>query len=122
MRCSGESVCSERLELNWHKNSDLGSEVGIVTSLNSTMCRLIESMALLTKLIGIVTPLILSIVVCVALRLISYMEGPTARIVPRELARLYHTTKDHKIISYKGFSVRNRERKMVAVQRICVVK
>ena len=36
------------------------------------MCCLIESVVLLTKQIGIVTPLILSIVVCVALRLISY--------------------------------------------------
>ena len=35
-----------------------------------------ESMALLTKLIGIVTPLILSIVVPVALRSISYKDQP----------------------------------------------
>ena len=72
------------------------------------MHHLMESMALLTKSIGIITPLILSIIVCVALRLISYMEEPTARIIPRELARLYRTTKDHKIVLYKGFGVRNR--------------
>ena len=42
------------------------------TGLNSTMHCRIESMALLTKLIGIVTPLVLSIVVVVAPRLISY--------------------------------------------------
>ena len=38
------------------------------------MRRLIESVVLLTKLIGIVTPLALSIVVFMALRLISYSE------------------------------------------------
>ena len=39
------------------------------------MRHLIESVALLTKSIGIVTPLILSIVVVVALRYISYKRG-----------------------------------------------
>ena len=38
------------------------------------MHHLIESVALLTKSIGIVTPLILSIVVVVAPRLISYKK------------------------------------------------
>ena len=80
------SVGSVQSRLNRHKNSDLGSEVGTVTGLNSTTCRLIESVALLTKSIGIVTPLILSIVVVVALRLISY----TGTIQVR-----------HQIISYK---------------------
>ena len=61
------------MRLNWHKNSDLGSEVGTVTGLNSATRCLIESMALLTKSIGIVTPLVLSIIVVVALRLISYI-------------------------------------------------
>ena len=42
------------------------------TGLNSTMHCQIESVALLTKSIGIVTPLLLSIVVVVALRLILY--------------------------------------------------
>ena len=37
------------IELDWHKNSDLGSEVGIGTALNSTTHCLIESVALLTK-------------------------------------------------------------------------
>ena len=46
------------------------------TSLNSTMRCLIESVALLTKSIGIVTALILSIVVVVALRWISYKNWP----------------------------------------------
>ena len=68
------SVGSAQLRLDWHENSDLGSEVGIVTDLNSTMCHLIESMALLTKSIGIVTPLILSVVVVVAPRLILYIR------------------------------------------------
>ena len=39
--------------LDCHKNSDLRSEVGIGTGLNSTMLRLLESVALLTKSIGI---------------------------------------------------------------------
>ena len=42
------------------------------TGLNSTTHCQIESVALLTKLIGIITPLVLSIVVVVAPRLISY--------------------------------------------------
>ena len=70
----GGSVGSAQLILNWHKNSDLGSEVGIGTGLNSTTHCLIESVVLLTKQIGIITPLILSIVVSVALRLILYKE------------------------------------------------
>ena len=67
--------------LDWHKNSDLGSEVGIGTVLNSTTRHLIESVALLTKPIGIVTPLVLSIVVVVALRLTSYRSWPQDSIV-----------------------------------------
>ena len=47
---------------------ECNTEVSIVTGLNSTALRLIESVVLLTKLIGIVTPLILSIIVVVALR------------------------------------------------------
>ena len=43
------SVGSVQSRLDRHKNSDLGSEVGTVTGLNSTTCRLIESVALLTK-------------------------------------------------------------------------
>ena len=34
----GEVWRSCAIELDWHKNSDLGSEVGTRTSLNSTMC------------------------------------------------------------------------------------
>ena len=48
-RCSGESAGSLQQILDWHKNSDLGSEVGIGTGLNSTTRRLIESVVLLTK-------------------------------------------------------------------------
>ena len=50
--------------------------MGNDTGLNSTMLRLIESVVLLTKSIGIITPLILSIVVMVALRWISYKGQP----------------------------------------------
>ena len=45
----GGSASSAQLKLDWHKNSDLGSEVGIVTDLNSTTNCLMESVALLTK-------------------------------------------------------------------------
>ena len=45
----GESAGSSQLILDWHKNSDLGSEVGIGTGLNSTTRHLLESVALLTK-------------------------------------------------------------------------
>ena len=75
------SVGSVQLRLNCHKNSDLRSEVGIGTGLNSTLYRLIESVALLTKLMGIITPQILSIVVVVAPRLISYRYRPQDHIV-----------------------------------------
>ena len=43
------SVGSAQLRLDCHKNSDLGSEVSIVTVLNSTTRDLMESVALLTK-------------------------------------------------------------------------
>ena len=46
---SRESAGSVQLSLDCHKNSDLGSEVGIVTALNSTMHHLMESVELLTK-------------------------------------------------------------------------
>ena len=41
------------MELDCYKNSDLGSEVGIRTGLNSTTHHQKESVALLTKSIGI---------------------------------------------------------------------
>ena len=69
---SGGSVGSAQLRLDCHKNSDLRSEVRTGTGLNSTTHCQIQSVALLTKPIGIVTPPVLSIVVVVALRLISY--------------------------------------------------
>ena len=61
---------------------------------------LIESVALLTKLIGIVTPLILSIVVVVAPRWISYktqsqdciiQESPQDHIAQESASRSYRT-------------------------------
>ena len=45
------------------------------------MHHLIESVALLTKSIGIVTPPILSIIVLVAPRLISYRKQPLDSII-----------------------------------------
>ena len=66
---------------------------------------LIEFVALLTKSMGIVTPLILSILVCVALRLILYIE---------KVARSYRTRKSClkgcQIVLYKGFGVRKKEK------------
>ena len=62
-------------------------------------------MALLTKSIGIVTPLILSIVVAVAPRLISYKEESRDHIVRERAGRSYHTRKNWEIISYMGFDV-----------------
>ena len=48
-------------------------------------------MVLLTKLIGIVTPLILSIIVVVALRLISYTSQPQDCIIQDSVSDPYHT-------------------------------
>ena len=70
------------------------------------MRRLIESVALLTKSIGIVTPLMLSIIVAVAPRLISYREGPRDHIVHETVARSYCTRNSCQIVSYMGFGVR----------------
>ena len=108
--------------LNCHKNSDLRSEVRTGTGLNSTTLRLIESMVLLTKLIRIVTPLILSVVVVVAQRLISYNGTHT---------RWYHTERQmqdsivqrisQQIVSYMGFDEGKRRERKEAVQRVCIV-
>ena len=65
------------------------------------MLHLIESVALLTKSIGIIAPLILSIVVVVALRLILYMRWPRDSIVCRFQTRS---------VLYMGFSVREKGR------------
>ena len=73
------------------------------TGLNSTMHYQIESVALLTKLIGIVTPLVLSIVVMVALRLISYNSQLSDCIVHQINARSYHAGNQGEILSYMGF-------------------
>ena len=50
-----------------------------------------ESVALLTKPIGIVTPLVLGIVVVVALRLILYKKEPRDCIVHGMAVRSYRT-------------------------------
>ena len=70
------------------------------TGLNSTTRHLMESVALLTKSIGIVTPLVLSIIVVVALRLISYRSRPQDHIVQESQTRF---------VSYMGFGVRKRK-------------
>ena len=57
-----------------------------------------ESVALLTKPMGIVTPQILSIVVVVAPRLISYKIIET---------RSYHTVPSNQIVSYRASVVRS---------------
>ena len=118
----GESVGSAQLILDWHKNSDLGSEVDIGTSLNSTTCRLIESVVLLTKQIGIITPLILSIVVSVALRLILYKSS-------RQIVSYKRTTQDHivqeiSLRSYRTWALMwgGTGNGNEAVQCICEVK
>ena len=104
------SVGSVQRKLNWHKNSDLGSEVGTSTDLNTAMLHLIESVVLLTKSIGIVTPQILSVVVVVAPRLISYKSKPPdciARNKPQDL--IVH---EQAIRSYRTWaSMRGRKRK-----------
>ena len=71
-------------------------------------------MALLTKSIGIITPLILSIIVVVAPRLISYSNKSLDRIVQETKARSYCT----------WASGNGREKRKVneAVQCICVIK
>ena len=62
---------------------------------------------------GIVTPLILSIVVCVALRLISYTrthpdcivdENKTRSYRTRDKTRSYRTREQDQILSYMGFN------------------
>ena len=55
------------------------------------MHHLIESVALLTKSIGIVTPLMLSIIVVVAQRLISYKKDPQIISYMGEVCRSYCT-------------------------------
>ena len=86
------------------------------------MLHLTESVALLTKQIGISTPLVLSIVVCVARRLISYREEPLACIILKKIARSYCTRENCQIVSYMGFGVRKERKGNEAVQCICEVK
>ena len=61
---------------------------------------------------GIITPQILSIVVCVALRLISYTRTQSDHIMHRKRTRLYCTREQDQIILYMGFDEgRRKERK-----------
>ena len=79
-------------------------------------------MVLLTKLMRIITPLILSIVVCVALRLISYVKRlPSHIVLGKGLSDCIIQGKATQIVSYMGFGVRRKEKVNVAVQRFCVV-
>ena len=81
----------------------------------NTTRHLIEFVALLTKSIGIVTPLILSIVVVVALRLILYRKDknePRDHIVHVEQPRSYRTWA---LMSGRDGKINN------AVQCICVL-
>ena len=72
---------------------------------------LLESVALLTMAIGILNPLIPSIVVVVAPRLISYKNQPQDCIVQRSTVRSYRTRAQARSISYMGFEVRRKEKK-----------
>ena len=67
-----------------------------------------ESVVLLTKEIGISTPLVLGIVVCVAQRLISYK---TESLKPAD--RIVHETPpvSRKILSYMGYGGGNEGKK-----------
>ena len=76
---------------------------------------------LLTKQIGIVTPLILSIVVCVALRLISYRRELPDCIIQVIESDSYCTGYRVRFVLYMGFGVRGKEKVNEAVQRICVI-
>ena len=115
------SVGSAQLRLDWHKNSDLRSEVGNGTGLNSTTLCWIESVALMTKAIGIVTLLIPSIIVVVAPRLISYRNKLWDHIIQEQVARSYRTRTQTRSILYMGFSGRKRrEMEKEAVQCVCV--
>ena len=101
------------IELDCHKNSDLGSESNMVQVLNTTTHCWIESVVLLTKEMRILTPLVLGIVVCVARRLILYKRNQNElldRIVQSESTRLYCTKQLHEIVSYMGFRVREKEK------------
>ena len=81
-------------------------------------------MALLTKLIGIVTPLMLSIVVVVALRWISYQNAET-RSYRTKLAtpviRSHRIVQGHQIVLYWASMMGRGERKKKAVQLVCEV-
>ena len=79
-------------------------------------------MALLTKSIGIVTPLVLSIVVVVARRLISYKKEETRSISYKKVeTRSHRIVQSGKIISYMASVVGKEEEGKRAVQRICEI-
>ena len=66
-------------------------------------------MALLTKSMGIITPLVLSIVVVVAWRLISYKEGHWIVLYKEKTADCIVQSVWIRSVSYMGFSERRRE-------------
>ena len=70
-----------------------------------------ESVALMTKAIGIVTPLIPSIIVVVAQRLILYRNKPQDCIVQGNRPDSYHTWKPTRSVLYMGFGVRKRRKR-----------
>ena len=119
---SGESVGSlGKLAQLTHKNSDLGSECANGTCYILLQVIVKSPVVLVTKSMGIVTPLVLRLVVVVAPRLISYKTSP---------ARLYRTQVMAKIISYRDIHIvtntwlrwrEGRERNK-AVRRICIGK
>ena len=74
----------------------IGSESAIGTCYILLWYTVKSLVVLMTKLIGIVTPLVLRLVVVVALRLISYKNSP---------ARLYHTQVAVKIVSYNKIHI-----------------
>ena len=72
---------------------------------------------------GIVTPPILSIVVCVAPRLISYKKESKDHIISREVTRSYHTERELLDRIIHGLQCeRGKKKGNDAVQCICVVK
>ena len=79
-------------------------------------------MVLLTKLIRIVTPLILSVVVVVAQRLISYNGTHTRWYrTERQMRDSIVQRISQQIVSYMGFDEGKRRERKEAVQRVCIV-
>ena len=103
-RCSGGvcRFCSSRLDC--HKNSDLRSEYANGTGFILLWYTIKSPVVLMTKSIGIVTPLILRLVVVVALRLVSYTKSPVRSYCTRVICQ------DH-IVQGTWLQWRERERR-----------